>query len=228
MLTLAFFLSMQGSSQTLEDSIETNIPAIMVKDTFYFRQVPDSVATMLKSAADFAYANDPEYWVKEKIEPSAIGEFLMYLARHEWIKVLLWFCFLGLLVFALVKIILANRLNLFYRSGKQQHLKADAVVIPENYAELIKGAVATGDFRLAIRFHYLQTLQQLHEKKLIDLHPDGTNQQYLGRMRGHSAFNAFNHLTKIYDYAWYGAFAIDKELYGNIAQKFAEFDKKRK
>lgn len=228
MLTLALFLSVQGISQTLEDSIETNIPAIMVKDTFYFRQVPDSVATMLKSAADFAYANDPEYWVKEKTEPSAIGEFLMYLARHEWIKVLLWFCFLGLLVFALVKIILANRLNLFYRSGKHQHLKADAVVIPENYAELIKGAVATGDFRLAIRFHYLQTLQQLHEKKLIDLHPDGTNQQYLGRMRGHAAFNAFNHLTKIYDYAWYGAFAIDKELYENIAQKFAEFNKKRK
>jgi len=228
MLTLALFLFVQGSSQTLEDSIETYIPAIMVKDTFYSRQVPDSVATRLKSVADFAYANDPEYWVKKKIEPSAIGEFLLYLARHQWIKVLLWFGFLALLVFAFVKIILANRLNLFYRSGKQQHLKADAVVIPENYAELIKGAVATGDFRLAIRFHYLQTLQQLHEKKLIDLHPDGTNQQYLGRMRGHAAFNAFNHLTNIYDYAWYGAFAIDKELYESIDQKFAEFNKKRK
>jgi hypothetical protein len=195
-------------------------------DSSLYRQVPDSVVNKLKKQPVFAYANDAAFWIKEKESaPSPISNFFLYLATHNWVKWTLLTAFAALLCFLLFKVIQTNSIRLFYSAGKSE-TNADVLTgAGENLDELISSAAAAGNFRLAIRGHFLQTLQKLDKKNLIQLHPQGTNQEYLSSMRNQAGFETFKQLTYYYEYIWYGEFSIDADLYQRIAGVFKVFNR---
>jgi hypothetical protein len=202
------------------DSTET-VPA--VKDSFFLRQVPDSVLTALKKQRSFAYANDPAYWIEKPYQPTAFDRFLYYLFTHGWVKWLL-FILLGILLgYALFRILQSARLNIFYtrRSKKAEDSIRDASSL--DWSAQLAQAESAGDFRSAIRFHYLQTLQVLASKEMLAYHPETTNQEYLDQLRGNPVYDAFSQLTRIYEYAWYGGFSLAEPLYRQAANLFQSF-----
>jgi Domain of unknown function (DUF4129) len=195
-------------------------------DSSFYRQVPDSVVSRLKKQPVFAYANDAAYWTKEKeTAPSPVSNFFLYLATHSWVKWTLLTAFTALLCFLLFKVIQTNSIRLFYSVGKSESSTNILPGTSENLDDLISSATAAGDFRLAIRGHFLQTLQKLDKKNLIQLHPQGTNQEYLSSMRNQAGFKTFRQLTYYYEYIWYGEFSIDADLYQRIAQVFKVFNR---
>ncbi|MEO6731068.1 MAG: hypothetical protein ABIN01_07610 [Ferruginibacter sp.] len=98
--------------------------------------------------------------------------------------------------------------------------------LPNNadYEKLIARAAGNSNYRMAVRYHYLQSLQKLSLKGAIKLTADKTNYEYLNELSGKSYKKAFASLTLHYEYVWYGEFQIDKDLYNTIQNKFRQFN----
>ena len=78
---------------------------------------------------------------------------------------------------------------------------------------LLKNALRTKDFRLAIRYQYLLALQQLSVLEKIDWDYNKTNLDYLQELSSFSLKKAFKEVSYIYDYIWYGEQPINEEKY---------------
>lgn len=140
--------------------------------------------------------------------------------------------FFWLLAVVFVAVIL---FKLFFAEGFFQRSYAKAVVtaMPDesghlsnnaDYDKLITLAVSKGNYRAAVRYHYLQTLQKLTLKGIIQFAPDKTNYQYVNEMSGKLYKTAFASLTLHYEYVWYGEFEIDDIIFGALQNKFKQFN----
>ncbi|MBK9256148.1 MAG: hypothetical protein IPM42_11725 [Saprospiraceae bacterium] len=89
-----------------------------------------------------------------------------------------------------------------------------------NFLELIRIAIARGDFRSAIRYHYLRTLQSLHKSRKIEIHPDKTDADYGYEIKNTELQKQFHYLSYLYNYAWYGAFEINQEEFEQVSALF--------
>ena len=102
----------------------------------------------------------------------------------------------------------------------------EQIIRNENINALISTAIANGDFRLAIRYYYLLALKHLTLKELIIWEPQKTNKDYLQELQT-SRFKAdFEKITRIYDYVWYGEFAIDDHRFNSLKNDFEALNSK--
>jgi len=93
-----------------------------------------------------------------------------------------------------------------------------------DYGKLIIQAAANKNYPLAIRYHYLQTLQKLAAKRAIEFTPDKTNNEYSRGMFGKPYKEEFDSLTHSYEYAWYGKFDISEAMFTAIEKGFKQFN----
>ena len=93
-----------------------------------------------------------------------------------------------------------------------------------DYGKLIIQAAADKNYPLAIRYHYLQTLQKLAAKRAIEFTPDKTNNEYSREMFGKPYKEEFDSLTHSYEYAWYGKFDISEAMFTAIEKGFKQFN----
>ena len=77
----------------------------------------------------------------------------------------------------------------------------------------IKAALKEKKFRLVIRYMYLKTLKNLSSKNLIDWHFDKTNHDYYREIEDTSIKENFRIISYVYEYVWYGEFAISEEKF---------------
>ncbi len=89
-----------------------------------------------------------------------------------------------------------------------------------DFALKVQEALQQQNYRIAIRFLYLNLLKEMSLKNLIIWELDKTNHEYLLEMRSHILEKAFSKTTFLYEYAWYGDFIISKELYLSIEPEF--------
>lgn len=141
------------------------------------------------------------------------------------LRTLFWILAIGAVIFILFRL-LAGSNNLFSRN--KSLLPDDANEVPEESIKaspiaLAQQAAATGNFRLAVRYQYLYILQRMGEKRLVQLLPQKTNDQYLDEVRNLPLKNEFATLTLQYEYIWYGEFAITHEQYDTIAGGFRKY-----
>ncbi|MES2681391.1 MAG: hypothetical protein V4635_15960 [Bacteroidota bacterium] len=94
-----------------------------------------------------------------------------------------------------------------------------------NYAQRIAEALAENNFRLAIRWHYLEMLYQLDKQHLIVFAPYKTNIDYRYELQNKNVQSAFSALSRIYDYVWYGQFVISETDYLSNAGAFLNLKK---
>jgi Domain of unknown function (DUF4129) len=109
-----------------------------------------------------------------------------------------------------------------------------AVAIPyETYAETIHGldfpaliaqAEAQGDYRRAIRLHYLHILKALTDQALIDWSPSKTNRSYVHELRNGSLRRPFENLTRQFEFIWYGGSALQEPVFQQLRLAFEEFN----
>ncbi len=86
--------------------------------------------------------------------------------------------------------------------------------------DLIAEALKQKDYRLAIRYHYLNALKALSRQGIIEWHHEKTNRDYQREIKLPALQLPFQHISYLYDYIWYGEQPIDESGYAAAAEKF--------
>jgi hypothetical protein len=198
------------------------------------RKVPDSAVSSLQKQKDFAYANDPEYWAREqerRVEARSSSnskgfwDYFNDFFGGKTIRTITYGILIAFFLFVIYRIIVVNKLFLFYSGKKAKVAVTDEEVdiSDDNLEEKIQKAVANKEHRLAVRFMYLKALQLLNDKQWIRYHADGTNHEYVSQMSGHKLATEFGFLTRVYDYMWYGEFTVTEEQFEIVHKNFRHF-----
>ncbi|CAN5506124.1 hypothetical protein BH11BAC3_BH11BAC3_47980 [soil metagenome] len=231
------------TQQTVVDTNDEEVNADEEEtDVFYVDTVlrhnelailPDSMVS-LKKMKDFAYAknldsllnayqNNQNNAAVPKEEPSWLQLFF----SSKITTYVFWAIAVIFIVFVLSKLFITE--GFFQRSYKKAPVKileddSEQLSHTTDYGKLIGLAVSQQNYRLAIRYLYLQTLQKLTTKGVITFAPDKTNYEYVQELNGKNYKNEFAALTLNYEYAWYGAFDIDEKIFAPIQHKFKQFN----
>lgn len=92
-----------------------------------------------------------------------------------------------------------------------------------NFDIQIEEAVAENNYRLAIRFLYLKTLQYLNYNNLIVWDMYKTNTQFIHEISNNDMSEGFARLCRVFDYVWYGETSLSSEKYLQLSSEFNEF-----
>lgn len=196
------------------------------------RSVPDSTVNKLKSNKEFDYANNPVYWKKEKAaekksekRSKSAADKIHGFFDSDGVRIFFYVLIGGLLLWIIYRIVVVN--NLFVtRSSKSRHTtieEFEEVLDNSSLEARAKAAIAEGNYRAAVRFLYLKTLNGLHEKGWIRYHAQGTNHEYLSQVTPYGVGKEFRFLTHVYEYVWYGEFTLREEQFNQVHQHFQQF-----
>ena len=137
-----------------------------------------------------------------------------------------WIIAIGLFGYLVYRLFLSNS---SFLSRNRKNIASDIAVIEEENASdpdaLLRNAIKSGNYRLAVRFLYLQSLKRLSEKKFIEINTNKTNYEYVSEIRRHKFANEFASLTLQYEYVWYGEYPVDERLFEQIQDGFTQFNK---
>lgn len=192
------------------------------------RKVPDSTVRRLKRDKAFAYANDDAYL--EKKEQRNERETSTWDGAYQFfssfaVRVLMYILLGLFLIFVIYRIIVVN--NLYFVSSRKKLNHDDdggeEDITDENIDVKIRNAAGAGDYRTAIRYSYLKGLRLLNDKGWIRMHAQATNHDYLYQVSKYPVAGDFNFLTRVYDYVWYGEFAVNDEQYARLQTDFQKF-----
>lgn len=86
----------------------------------------------------------------------------------------------------------------------------------------ITEAVRIGDYRTAVRLHFLSILKQLSDKEKINWRIDKTNHDYYLELSGSEYQQEFFETAFMYEYVWYGDFKITEGEYLVTEDKFKQ------
>lgn len=194
---------------------------------------PDSIRA-LKNSKSFGYAKNLDSLLlayqqaheKEEDQPNN-RSLLERFFSSELTKYFFWMLAAVFVAFILYKLFFAE--GFFQRSYAKSNVtrlddELNELSKTADYAKLLAYAVSKSDYRLAVRYHYLQTLQKLATKGLIQFASDKTNYEYVRELSGKSFKNDFVSLTLNYEHVWYGEFAVDEIIFITIQNKFKKFN----
>jgi hypothetical protein len=191
------------------------------------RAVPDSAVSRVKKQKEFAYANDPAFWAQEPVEreDEGFGYHFYRFFSNDTVRMLFYGLLIAFFLFVIYRVMVVNNLYLFYRNKQSKPVieNDEGGIEDENLDEKIHKAVHDKQHRLAVRFMYLKALRLLNDQLLIRFHAQSTNYEYVKQMSGHKMGEEFRFLTRIYDYVWYGEFALNEDQFRVVHNNFQQF-----
>ncbi|MCL1943434.1 MAG: DUF4129 domain-containing protein [Candidatus Azobacteroides sp.] len=134
-----------------------------------------------------------------------------------------------IIIFAIVKLTGIKVTGIFGRKSKKvdlTYLVDDEDVRASEFDELLAKALGDKNYRLAVRYLYLGTLQQLDELKLIVWNPNKTNHSYIAELTDQSLKSSFREKVSLFELVWYGEYQIKESEFEQIRQTFAAFSRK--
>ena len=193
--------------------IYDSVQAVMGDKGFYYKRYLDSLLR----------ATQPTV---EKSRPQRRGKINSGFDFFNSIfGIIFWIAAIGLFAYLVYRLFLSNS-SFFARNRK--NVSADIQVATEDTNDpdgMVRNAVKNGNYRLAIRYLYLQALLRLSERKFIEINANKTNYEYVNEVRKHKFANEFASLTLQYEYVWYGEYPVDKRLFERIQEGFIQFNK---
>jgi hypothetical protein len=200
------------------------------KDPVILRSVPDTVSKGLKKNKVFEYANDPEYWIREKPDldsrEKGIAEYLADFFARPAVRAFLYLLFFAFLIFVIVKVVIINRLFIFSSASKKLKTSEPGQQtenMEEDLEEKINAALLAKDHRSAVRYLYLKTLHLLDKKGWISFNSQATNHIYRNQVNHYAKGKEFSSLSTIYEYVWYGNFELTPSQFETVLNKFQHF-----
>jgi hypothetical protein len=199
------------------------------------RSVPDTAVNRLKKDDAFAYANDSEYWTKAKKEEEeedkprrrskGFWDYVDDFFSDSTTRTVVYIILGVILVLIIYRIVVVN--NLFMTPASRRRIEQteepETEIDDNNLDTKVRQAIQEKNYRLAIRFMYLKTLRSLNEKGWIRYHAQATNNEYISQVHHYGAGNEFRFLTHVYEYVWYGEFALTEEQFNKVQQNFQHF-----
>lgn len=95
-----------------------------------------------------------------------------------------------------------------------------------NLQTYLDQALSDKNYMLAIRYLYLINLQKLAATGQIDWHYQKTNHEFLWELKNRELRADFAQTIRIYEYIWFGKFAIAENKFGEYQQLFHHFNQK--
>ena len=202
-----------------------NDTSYWAKDTFVIRKVPDEVISDLQQQDAFWYANK-EFKKKEERRTRINKEWS---GNSNWIRSLSWFIVIGGFVIILLWYLSSSNVRLFQKRSRAL-TEAGENEVPENifdinYQKEIEKAIQENNYRVAIRLMFLRALKNLAQKNVIHYKQEQTNLDYLMQLHTTEYYKDFFRLTRHYEYAWYGQFAVSNSSFTIIKKEFDNFDR---
>ncbi len=144
------------------------------------------------------------------------------------IEYLIYFLLVILAIYLIVKVLINENFNsLFQKKAKT----INDINLTEEHIEgidinkLLNTAIENKDYRLAIRYQFLLTLQKLSKSDIIEWHFDKTNSDYLSEIEQPEIQKGFKQIAYLYDYIWYGEQTIDNNKYTKSVLDFESINK---
>jgi hypothetical protein len=173
----------------------------------------------IKSDKSFLYEEDPvlkksilsdvRIWLVERLSG------FMRMTSGRWFDGLMLIFFTVLFLAAVFILFRSNPGGIFYSETKNLTVQPDTGVKEYyyGYETKLNEAVASGQWRNAVRFIYLLTLQNLAAQGIIYYKAEKSPEDYQKEMATHKHAEAFNKLVYVYTYVWYGNFSMDAEAF---------------
>jgi hypothetical protein len=183
---------------------------------------------------DYNYHNDPvpsanplEGWLKwitrkfvSLFSSEYYGGFLQYAAMA---------IMAGLVIFFLYKAkVLEHVFSSERADAPGEYVVGEENIHEINFEESIADALEKGDYRLGIRLQYLKLLKLLTNRELIYWKPSQTNQRYLQELEKYPFHEDFVHITRYFEFVWYGDFQIDEAEFKEMKAFANSFQEKAK
>ncbi len=128
-----------------------------------------------------------------------------------------------LIIFTLLKV---KFTSLFAKTSKS-HVGWEGMTEEEfkgtDFQKQIQSALSEENYTYAIRLQYLESLKKLTEAAIITWMPNKTNFAYQKELSGTGLEQEFENIARVYEYAWYGEFPVDKIKYHKIQDLFVQF-----
>lgn len=135
----------------------------------------------------------------------------------EWLLYI--FC-AAMIIFAVLKLTGVSISGLFRRNESAPNVDMRLVMEEDihaiNFEEEIARAQQSQDYRKAVRLQYIWTLKRLVDANYLDWQPGKTNTDYQRELQDKDVLYDFRSLSIYYEYAWYGEFSVDKQLYETV------------
>jgi len=146
---------------------------------------------------------------------------------YNWLLIGILILAVGYLVYTLLN----NGSSQLFSSKTNSKLIHPTEISSENITHvdikaLIESAENTNDYRLAVRYYYMLVLKHLTLKNFITYAEDKTNEDYLNAMASQKFSKDFAYTSYIYNYTWYGEFALNAQQYQVAKQQFVQLIKK--
>lgn len=216
LLFFCFFL--MTSAQEVNTELQQHKKWIKIEQTRTFQ---DNLKKKY-SGKDFKYKEEQ---IKKATAHNSLGILDFFIAFMSKI-----FPFLlgGIVVFLLLKVIFGLDVKFWKKQPSNTKLSKKLIYEDEDIREvdlslLLKRALEAQNYRLAIRYYYLQALKDLSRNKLIEYHKDKTNTEYVFELNNKDLKRNFSDLTYIYTYVWYGEFSLDKMNFAKAQKKYQSF-----
>lgn len=86
--------------------------------------------------------------------------------------------------------------------------------------DFLTKALQEGNYKLAVRIHYLIIIKELSVKNYIEWKKQKTNGEYLSALFGQQIFPLFQKSTTVFERIWYGDIDINEKTYLNAQSVF--------
>lgn len=143
---------------------------------------------------------------------------------YEW---LIYLVAAALVFFAVTRLLRMSPRGLFTGKSDRPRVAFSEIegdIAAMDFDRLIDEAMQAGDFRRAVRLHYLRVLQTLTARGLIDWQIDKTNEEYVAELTEDALRSSFAELTRRFEYVWYGDFPLDEAAFARTSSLFAKFE----
>lgn len=216
------------------DSVLINNP--VSENTAYPKKFKDNFQSKYKGP-EFDYSTTKpreSFWEKLKRKITRILDRIFGDTGVEksvgltWIIVRLFGILLvGFLLYVIVKYIMTKNGSFFF-GNKNKKVNINDEELHENiheinFAESIAKFEREGDYRSAIRYHFLFILKKLSDRKLINWNPEKTNKDYVAELKAPLLKGEFYNLSYIFEYVWYGEFNVDEQDYQKFKDQYQAF-----
>jgi Domain of unknown function (DUF4129) len=146
-----------------------------------------------------------------------------------WIILLLFLIVVGIILYSIgfkpSTLFRKNSKNLQPEKENDEHFNEDHIDHIKFESELDK-AIRIGNYRLAVRILYLESLKKLNDKQLIDWKINKTNWDYVREVNLPQLKGDFRQITNSFDYVWYGNFPVDESIFKLMQEKIVNFKNK--
>ncbi|MBK8627057.1 MAG: DUF4129 domain-containing protein [Saprospiraceae bacterium] len=231
-IRILFFSIFLGSIISLQamdrDSLMKVTFSRRMKDSFIDRSFAPNYKEKYKGQP-YQYEDKEKNALERWLENNSQNKAIKF--SPLWANVFKALIILGLAygVYIIISLLMGKKGNWIFKNDTKTHGLQYALDIDDvtesNFTNLISQAVAQGNYRLAVRYQYLNTLQRLDQKGVIKYHKEKTNADYRNEIKSDTLAQSFQYVSYIYDYTWYGGFDVSDVTYRLAAAAYGETNK---